>query len=153
MHIGEDMRGYSVVVAACKQTRGIGAAGQLPWSLRGDMAYFKQLTQSTRDPLKRNAVIMGLKTFARDIEGHDLSVYCDNQNACYSFVRAGSKSLALSKLAIRTVIWCHDHNVKAYWSYIRTDLNPADSLTRADYLRDMADILGDAMIEAVSPYS
>ena len=64
MHIGsEDMRGFSVVVAACKQTRGIGAAGQLPWSLRGDMAYFKQLTQSTRDPLKRNAVIMGRKTW------------------------------------------------------------------------------------------
>ena len=54
---------FSVVVAACKHTRGIGAAGKLPWTLRGDMAYFKQLTRSTVDPLKRNACIMGRKTW------------------------------------------------------------------------------------------
>ena len=57
------MRRFSVVVAACKHSRGIGAAGKLPWSLRSDMAYFKQLTRSTADPVKRNAVIMGRKTF------------------------------------------------------------------------------------------
>ena len=62
MHL-EEMRGYSVVVAACKQTRGIGAGGQLPWTLRGDMQFFKQLTRSTQDPLKRNAVVMGRKTW------------------------------------------------------------------------------------------
>jgi len=37
--------------------------GKLPWRLRADMAYFKQLTRSTRDPLKRNAVVMGRKTW------------------------------------------------------------------------------------------
>ena len=58
-----DMRGFSVIVAACKQTHGIGVGGQLPWSLRGDMQFFKQLTRSTRDPTKRNAVIMGRKTW------------------------------------------------------------------------------------------
>lgn len=52
-----------MVVAACKQTRGIGQAGSLPWRLKGDMAFFKQLTRSTSDPLKRNAVIMGRKTW------------------------------------------------------------------------------------------
>ena len=57
------LRPFSVVVAACKQTRGIGAGGKLPWRLRGDMQYFKQLTRSTADPLKRNAVIMGRKTW------------------------------------------------------------------------------------------
>ena len=62
MHL-EDMRGFSVVVAACKQTRGIGLGGALPWSLRGDMQFFKQLTRSTLDPLKRNAVVMGRKTW------------------------------------------------------------------------------------------
>ena len=50
-------------VAACKQTHGIGVGGQLPWSLRGDMQFFKQLTRSTQDPLKRNAVVMGRKTW------------------------------------------------------------------------------------------
>lgn len=56
-------RPVSVVVAVCKQSRGIGNAGQLPWRLRADMAFFKQLTRSTRDPCKRNAVIMGRKTW------------------------------------------------------------------------------------------
>ena len=60
---GSTMRRFSVVVAACKHSRGIGAAGKLPWSLRSDMAYFKQLTRSTADPVKRNAVIMGRKTW------------------------------------------------------------------------------------------
>jgi dihydrofolate reductase len=67
MHIEQpnqpDMRGFSVIVAACKQTHGIGVGGQLPWSLRGDMQFFKQLTRSTQDPLKRNAVVMGRKTW------------------------------------------------------------------------------------------
>ena len=52
-----------LVVAVCKATRGIGVSGALPWRLRGDMAFFKQLTRSTTNPLKRNAVIMGRKTW------------------------------------------------------------------------------------------
>lgn len=56
-------RTFSVVVAACKHSRGIGGAGQLPWRLRGDMHYFKQLTRSVSDPTKVNAVIMGRKTW------------------------------------------------------------------------------------------
>jgi dihydrofolate reductase/thymidylate synthase len=63
MVITADMRPFSVVVATCKHTRGIGAGGKLPWRLRADMAFFKQLTRSTSDPLKRNAVIMGRKTW------------------------------------------------------------------------------------------
>jgi dihydrofolate reductase/thymidylate synthase len=56
-------RQFGVVVAVCKSSRGIGNGGQLPWRLRSDMAFFKQLTRSTHDPLKRNAVIMGRKTW------------------------------------------------------------------------------------------
>ena len=50
MVITADMRPFSVVVATCKHTRGIGAGGKLPWRLRADMAFFKQLTRSTSDP-------------------------------------------------------------------------------------------------------
>lgn len=39
------------------------AGGALPWSLPGDMAYFKELTSRTADPAKQNAVIMGRKTW------------------------------------------------------------------------------------------
>ena len=63
MAISAEQRKFSVVVAVCKNSRGIGNAGQLPWRLRADMQYFKQLTRSTRDPTKRNAVIMGRKTW------------------------------------------------------------------------------------------
>lgn len=63
MVITAEKRRFSVVVAVCKKSRGIGKDGQLPWRLRSDMAYFKQLTRSTHDPCKRNAVIMGRKTW------------------------------------------------------------------------------------------
>ena len=63
MAVSAKQRKFSVVVAVCKGTRGIGAGGQLPWRLRSDMQYFKQLTRSTSDATKRNAVIMGRKTW------------------------------------------------------------------------------------------
>ena len=56
-------REFSVVVAAAKSSRGIGRGGQLPWTVRADMQYFKQLTRSTAEPTKRNAVVMGRKTW------------------------------------------------------------------------------------------
>jgi dihydrofolate reductase/thymidylate synthase len=63
MVVSAKQRKFSVVVAVCKGSRGIGAGGQLPWRLRSDMQYFKQLTRSTSDATKRNAVIMGRKTW------------------------------------------------------------------------------------------
>nr|AIA18163.1 Dihydrofolate reductase [uncultured bacterium] len=45
------------------RNRGIGKNQTLPWSLPGDMKYFKRLTCQTSDPQKQNAVIMGRKTW------------------------------------------------------------------------------------------
>lgn len=53
-------RSFSVIVAA-DEARGIGRAGDLPWKLPGDMAYYKRTT--TAAPEGQNAVIMGRKTF------------------------------------------------------------------------------------------
>lgn len=39
------------------------AGGSLPWSLPGDMKYFRELTSRTADPAKQNVVIMGRKTW------------------------------------------------------------------------------------------
>ena len=55
-------RMFQLVVAAAKNM-GIGKEGGLPWSLPGDMAYFKYLTSRTRDAAKQNAVIMGRRTW------------------------------------------------------------------------------------------
>jgi len=54
---------FSCVVAA-ERSRGIGLGDDLPWPrLPGDLAHFKRVTQTTRAPDQRNAVIMGRKTW------------------------------------------------------------------------------------------
>ena len=52
----------SVIAAICSNG-GIGYQGKIPWDLPRDRSYFRQLTISTTDPLKRNAVVMGRKTW------------------------------------------------------------------------------------------
>lgn len=54
--------GFAVIVAA-DEAGGIGQGGGLPWRLPGEMAYFKRITTSAPAG-KRNAVIMGRRTYA-----------------------------------------------------------------------------------------
>jgi dihydrofolate reductase/thymidylate synthase len=57
------MAEFEIVVAADDKL-GIGRAGVLPWpKLSGDLRFVRQLTTSTQDPLKTNAVIMGYNTW------------------------------------------------------------------------------------------
>lgn len=55
-------RTFQVVVAAT-ENMGIGKDGKLPWRLPSDLKYFKNITTTTSDHGKRNAVLMGRKTW------------------------------------------------------------------------------------------
>ena len=57
------MREFSVVVAADERW-GIGRDGDLPWRLKGDMAWFRRLTTGSWTDGTRNTVIMGRTTWA-----------------------------------------------------------------------------------------
>ncbi|MBA0791627.1 hypothetical protein Gohar_016196, partial [Gossypium harknessii] len=58
----DPQRTYQVVVAATKDM-GIGKDGKLPWNLPSDLKFFKDITLTTSDSGKKNAVIMGRKTW------------------------------------------------------------------------------------------
>lgn len=51
------------VIAAVDNNFGIGKAGKLPWSLKGDMAHFKEVTTRELTPGRPNVVIMGRTTW------------------------------------------------------------------------------------------
>ena len=57
------MKMINVIVAAAASSFGIGKNGDIPWYLKGDLAHFRNITSKTSDENKRNAVIMGRKTW------------------------------------------------------------------------------------------
>lgn len=57
------------IIAACDEKRGIGISNTLPWRLKGDLAYFSQVTTEAAEG-QQNAVIMGRKTWESLPEKH-----------------------------------------------------------------------------------
>lgn len=55
-------KSVSVIAAACR-SNGIGNKGSLPWRLKQEMEFFTRITSQTEDGEKKNAVVMGRKTW------------------------------------------------------------------------------------------
>lgn len=51
------------VIFACTFDGGIGYDNKLPWNIPSELKKFREITTKTEDPYKRNAVIMGRKTW------------------------------------------------------------------------------------------
>ncbi len=51
------------IIVAIDQKRGIGKSNDIPWHLSGDFKHFASITKRTQDSQKRNAVVMGSKTW------------------------------------------------------------------------------------------
>src|SRR5689334_18443373 len=51
------------IVVAMDLNSGIGKDGNLPWDIPGDLRHFKDITSRPHSMLKKNAVIMGRKTW------------------------------------------------------------------------------------------
>lgn len=56
------MLNLSLIVAKDKKN-GIGIENKLPWHLKKELRYFKEITTKKEDPKKQNALIMGKKTW------------------------------------------------------------------------------------------
>tara|TARA_B000000437_G_scaffold217796_1_gene195947 strand:+ start:1373 stop:1903 length:531 start_codon:yes stop_codon:yes gene_type:complete len=51
------------LILACTFDGGIGYNNKIPWYIKSDLIKFKNITVSTNNPLKYNAVIMGKNTY------------------------------------------------------------------------------------------
>ena len=50
------------LIVGTNKRDGIGYKGAMPWYFPEDLKYFQQITKTTIDPLKKNAVVMGRNT-------------------------------------------------------------------------------------------
>lgn len=57
------MKKEKYIIVAVDENYGIGKDNKLPWSLKGDMKFFKEKTLQVKEKGKHNAVVMGRKTW------------------------------------------------------------------------------------------
>ena len=76
------MKKNFTIIAATDLNGGIGLNGKLPWNNKTDMKYFKNITCQCMDETKKNAIIMGRKTF----ESIDCKPLPNRLNVCITSI-------------------------------------------------------------------
>ena len=94
--------------------------------------------------LEARAVALGLATWEQRIAGHDVLVYLDNTNAAFNFVKAGGRNPHTAAVAVDVALWGFYTDTRLYYQYVRTDLNPADALTRNSEWQDLLELFPEA---------
>lgn len=104
---------FTIIVAICEKTRGIGYQGSIPWKSKEDMAFFRKTTTMIPSEEYTNVVIMGKNTFislgSRPLKGR-LNVVCSrtmkvedetnsNNNNNNNIIVASSLDEALEKIS------------------------------------------------------
>jgi dihydrofolate reductase len=51
------------LIVACDNQGGIAKNGSIPWNFPQELRYFSKVTRTTEDPTKKNAILMGRKTW------------------------------------------------------------------------------------------
>jgi len=98
------MNNFTMIVAMCEKTRGIGYQGTIPWKSKEDMAFFRTTTTTVPSEEYMNVVIMGRKTFeslgSRPLKGR-LNIVCsrttENKSTDINLLFVKSLSEALEK--------------------------------------------------------
>ena len=102
------MNNFTMIVAMCEKTRGIGYQGTIPWKSKEDMAFFRTTTTTVPSEEYINVVIMGRKTFeslgSRPLKGR-LNIVCsrttENKSTDMNLLFVKSLSEALSEDVVR----------------------------------------------------
>lgn len=93
---------FNLILAVCEKL-GIGKNGTLPWKLKKELKYFNRITNKVSNSNKRNAIIMGKRTYfsipesKRPLPGRlnivlttnpEIENYSENIVICNSFTKA-----------------------------------------------------------------
>ena len=145
---------FSVVFAAT-ETFGIGMNHNLPWRLKGDMAFFRTLTTSTTDNQK--SIIMGRKTWdslperfrplpnrQNIVLTRDTAFQTDDALVTHSFEEALQKCtgsiFVIGGADVYAQALTHPHCEYVYWTQVRSidgTAIPCDTFIKVSSLPEM----------------
>ena len=149
---------YTIITDASGGEDGDGTPwiGGMIWTPTGQVEYYRQALPEKKGAniaeLESLAVVTATNTWKKKIVGNDVLVYLDNIVSAYSFIKAGSKNEKACQWAVAQALWGHRMDVVFLYSYLRTDLNCSDALTRSDYFGDLEQALPkEASVTPVPP--